>query len=342
LKTKNAAIIPFCGLLATMVALAPNHLMAQALPGPITPPPQSQTAAARPATPKPKPPVIETRTTLDGAWNLNRDESDDPSTKVKPPKGNNGGNGGGYPGGRYPGGGYPGGPMGYPFPGAGGPYPGRGNPGPNQGYDQKTQDLVRRSSSLTIALKNAEIDVTDDEYHKLALFTDGRQLQKPKDDSYLEIAAHWDGDKLITDEKSPQGAKMSRTFELSPNGRQLYETLHIEAVKKQPSLYVQYVYDIPPPGPSHETDPDQPVMKRHSDSSDTAANPQGTQTGGATDPDQPVLKRKSNDSDSASSTPTTQNGGTTSAPPSAPTTSAPDPDQPVMKRRTDNSGETSQ
>ena len=38
--------------------------------------------------------------------------------------------------------------------------------------------------------------MTDDQYRKLVFYTDGRQLQKPKDDSYQEIAAHWDGTKL--------------------------------------------------------------------------------------------------------------------------------------------------
>ena len=60
---------------------------------------------------------------------------------------------------------------------------------------------------MSFALKSAEVDVTDDQYHKMAFFTDGRQLQKPKDDSYREIAAHWDGSQLVSDEKTPQGSK---------------------------------------------------------------------------------------------------------------------------------------
>jgi hypothetical protein len=307
--------------------------MAQSLPGPIAPPAQSQSASTRPAA-KPKPPVIQSRTTLDGDWKLDRDESDDPRTKTQPPKGTNGGNGGNG-GGGYPGGGYPGGPMGRgnPFPGSGGgPNGGQGNRGQNQENDEKLQKLIRRADSLSIALKNAEVDLTDDQYHKIVFYTDGRQLQKPKDDTYQEIAAHWIGSQLVSDEKSPQGAKMSRTFELSQNGRQLYETLHIDAVKSKPSLYIQYVYDIPSPQASHETDPDQPMMKRRSDNSNSDASPQGTQTGGESDPNQPVLKRKSDDSGSASSP----------QPPSPQTGGESDPNQPVMKRRSDNSSSPAQ
>ena len=89
---------------------------------------------------------------------------------------------------------------------------------------------------------------------------------------------------------------MSRTFELSQNGRQLYETMHVDAAKSKPALYIQYVYDIPSAQASRETDPNQPVMKRRSDNSDSAASPQGTQTGGQPDPDQPMMKRRPDNS----------------------------------------------
>ena len=333
MKTKINSIAAFCAVLLAFAVAAPGRLMAQAAPGPMAPPPQSQSTSTRPVAAKSKPPVIQSRTTLDGAWRLNRDESDDPRSKakIKDARGPNGRNGGGYPGGGGypPGGGYPGG--GYPpYPGAGGGRPPRGNGGQEDQYDEKLLEAIRPSSALTFALKNAEVDVTDDQYHKLVFYTDGRELQKPKDDSYQEIAAHWNGSKLETDEKSPQGAKMMRTFELSQNGQQLYETMHIDAVKSKPAVYVQYVFDIPPPQATRETDPDQPVMKRRSDNSDTAS-PQGAQTGTGSDPDQPVMKRRSDDSDSTSNPQGTQTGGSTTSP------QPPDPDQPVMKRRTDNS-----
>ena len=342
MRTNYTAFASLCGFLAGISFACPGRLKAQALPGPITPPPQSQSPSAHPVA-RPKPPVVLSRTTLGGDWKLNHDQSDDPRTKTQAQKGSNGGNGGGgypgggYPGGGYPGGGYPGGPMGggYPFPGSGGGPNGgpRNRGGENQQYDEKLQQVIRRPDSLNVALKDAEVDVTDDQDHKLVFYTDGRQLQKPKDDTYQEIAAHWSGSQLVSDEKSPQGAKMSRTFELSQNGQQLYETLHIEAVKSKPSLYIQYVFDIPPPQTTRQTDPDQPVMKRRSDNSDTNASPQGTQAGGGSpDPNQPVLKRNSDDSGSTSS-PLPQ----ILHPPDPP-----DPNQPVMKRRSDNGNNTTQ
>ncbi len=153
---------------------------------------------------------------------------------------------------------------------------------------------------MSFAIKNPEIDVTDDHYRKMAFFTDGRQLQKPKDDSYQEIAAHWDGKQLVTDEKTPQGSKMSRTFELSQDGRQFFETVHVDRGKSKGLLVIRYVYDVAGTSSQadHESDPDQPVLKRHPDTSDSTSSPQGAQTGQGSDPDQPVIRKRPDDSSS--------------------------------------------
>jgi hypothetical protein len=113
---------------------------------------------------------------------------------------------------------------------------------------------------------NAEVDVTDDQYHRLIFYTDGRQLQKSTNDNYREIAAHWNGSQLVSDEKSPLGGKMSRTFELSRDGQKVYETVNIDRGRSKSPLAVRYVYEIANSQDSRtgrDTDPDQPVLKRH-------------------------------------------------------------------------------
>jgi hypothetical protein len=135
--------------------------------------------------------------------------------------------------------------------------------------------LIRPANSLNFDLKNAEVDVTDDQYRKLIFYTDGRQLQKPTKDNYQEIAAHWNGRQLVSDEKGPQGGKMSRTFELSLDGRQVYETLHIDGSRSRGPLVVRYVYDVansPNTQTGHDSDPDQPVLKRHPDDSNSPSH----------------------------------------------------------------------
>ena len=110
---------------------------------------------------------------------------------------------------------------------------------------QKMHELLSPPVTMTFSMTGAEVDLMDDRDRKRAFMTDGRKLQKSKDDNYQEIAAKWDGNRLVTEEKSPRGGKMSRTFELSPDGRQLYENLHIESSERNHRpLEVHYVYDI--------------------------------------------------------------------------------------------------
>jgi hypothetical protein len=107
------------------------------------------------------------------------------------------------------------------------------------------QEVLNPSRSLTLAeaKKDVEIDMFDDQERKSAFFTDGRKLQKTKDRSSQEIAAHWDGNRLVTDEKSPSGRKMSRTYELSYDGTQLYETLQLTRGRADSQISIRYVYD---------------------------------------------------------------------------------------------------
>lgn len=102
---------------------------------------------------------------------------------------------------------------------------------------------MRPASSLTFSQKDKEFDLTEDQGRKRAFFTDGRKLQKSKDESYEEIAAHGDAIRLVSDEKTPRGGKLSRTFELSPDGTQLYETIQMENNRANSPASFRYVYD---------------------------------------------------------------------------------------------------
>lgn len=85
--------------------------------------------------------------------------------------------------------------------------------------------------------------MTDDQGRKRVFYTDGRKLQKPKDDKYQEIAARWDDKRLVAEEKGPSGRKITRTFELAPDGTQLYETLHMEGGRSGSAVVIRFVYD---------------------------------------------------------------------------------------------------
>lgn len=210
----------------------PLFVSAQAPPGPMTggqPQPPGPGAKAPEAAP-----AVQPRTSIFGAWKLNRDESDDARKKMEDAHRADQGNRGGVR-------------MGGPFPGSGGPYGGRRRgPGDESETDrERMQEVVSAPRSLTIAeaKRNVEVDVFDDQQRKSAIFTDGRKVEKSKDPNNQEIAAHWDGNQLVTDEKSPRGGKMSRTYELSDDGTQLYETLRVPVGRSNSTVSIRYVYD---------------------------------------------------------------------------------------------------
>jgi hypothetical protein len=109
---------------------------------------------------------------------------------------------------------------------------------------QKMRELISPPATMTLSMTGAEVDLVDDRDRKQAFMTDGRKLQKSKDPNYQEIAAKFDGNRLVTREKNPRGDKMSRTFELAEDGRQLYETLHMTTGGNNTPLALRYVYDL--------------------------------------------------------------------------------------------------
>lgn len=235
-------LIAGAGLVLTTVALG------QSAPGPLTPPPQQASSEEVPL-PVAKRVQVPPRKSFAGDWQLNKDESDDPHRKVQQAHGssrspNNGPSmGGTWPGGGYPGGGYPGGYGGN-----------RGNtmPGNDAGAAEKErmQELLDPTIRLNVEQKEPkapEIILTGDQSRKTILYTDGRTLEKPKDaktqQGPQELLARWDGNKLVTEEKVGKNGSMTRSYELSSDGLQLWEDVHLTLGKKNTEVTIRYVYD---------------------------------------------------------------------------------------------------
>jgi hypothetical protein len=114
--------------------------------------------------------------------------------------------------------------------------------------NQKMLDLLRPAMSLAVEVKDSEFDLTDENKQKRAFFTDGRKLQKSKDDSYKEIAALWSAGRLSFDEKGPRNEKITVTFQLARDARQLIETTQVDKGKIYSPVVIRYVYDPAPDG----------------------------------------------------------------------------------------------
>ncbi len=224
------------GQILSMVLLGcPVGARGQAPAGPL-PAAQPQPPSSPDARPQEQSaPAVKPRTSIMGAWTLNPDQSDDARKKMQDARGAGGGRGGVR--------------MGIPGMG-GGPWGGSGRRGGGGGSGndedrQRMQEVLSPARSLTLAeaKKDVEVDVFDDQQRKTAIFTDGRKVQKSKDATNQEIAARWNGNRLITDEKTPSGQKMSRIYELSYDGTQLYETLQLTRGRSNSQVSIRYVYD---------------------------------------------------------------------------------------------------
>ena len=249
MRLSQLRIATYLGILSAFCLLPGYRAMAQAPAGPLPPshplpPPPPQPAAK-------KKPEIAPRKTLAGFWKLNADESDDPRQKFtdarKTRGGPNGSQGGGQGGGQSGGQGGPRIGGGYPYPGGGGPTGpyggGGGRSGNDESYDQM-QEVVQPVNTQDISLRDAEVDSTDEGSNRVIFYTDGRKVQKSDDPSRQEVSAHWNGPQLITDEIGPQKRKMSRTLELAPDGKKMYETWRIDGRRaNSQQVVIRYVYD---------------------------------------------------------------------------------------------------
>lgn len=235
---------------------------------------------------RPEEMAVRQRKQLFGFWRLNVDESDDAHEKLKEasndgtvasPHGGGGGNGGGsQPGGIHVGG------MGSPFPGGGGGGGGSSRRNGNNGTDSELdraqmQELLSPAGSLTVALKDPaaaadakgpgdangaadgqsatapkdpngqEIDVTDDLGRERVYYTDGRKVPKPKDEKYQEFDAYWvESYRLVAEYDGSHGARVTRSYEPAPGGKQLYETVRLERTRSYGPVEIRYVYDLAP------------------------------------------------------------------------------------------------
>jgi hypothetical protein len=238
-KVITSLFIPGIAVAICLLASAAAH--AQAPPGPI-PGGQSQPPAQGSTSPKPQTaPAHPPRQPHDlaGSWKLNHDESDDPRKKMQEARDNRGGSGGG---GRRGGGG-----VGFPGGGGGG----RGGYGGRRGSDtdddrQRMRQLFNPAETLAIMQKDAELDFTDDQGARQAYFTDGRKIEKSKDPKNTQAAAKWNDTRLVSEEKISNSRKLTRTFELSPEGDQLYVTLKLGNDRSDFPMSFHYVYDSVP------------------------------------------------------------------------------------------------
>jgi len=195
---------------------------------------------------------------LTGHWNFNQDQSDDAEQKVhsaqaNSQRGTNNGNGGGYPG---SGGGYPGGGGGMGRGGMGG-MGGMGGRGGGMGRDrggmgnpgggvssQEWDRLAENPKFLRLDQRSDQFVVIDDSDHTQTFYPDGKKHQdKDADGNKISTKASWEGGAFIAETKLPHSEKLTQTFRMSEDGKQLHVITLFEASSGNASVRILRVYD---------------------------------------------------------------------------------------------------
>jgi len=221
--------------------------------GPLPAATPAQTASAAQPTGQSTTESTGARPNFAGRWALNKDQSDDPRQKMRQAMGGGGGGqGGGYGGhGGWGGGGYGGG--GYGGNGGGGRH-GRG-----QG-----EGMLNELSQLTIEQTNSSAKVTGSSGRVLALYsansaaapvsTPGGSSTSSNSssssgsgssgggDDYAPPAAQWQGSQLVAIAERRRGTN-AQTYELSPDGKQLFVTTKMESQRFTEPVVFRLVYD---------------------------------------------------------------------------------------------------
>jgi hypothetical protein len=200
---------------------------------------------------------------ISGHWDFNQDQSDDAQQKVQDAQQNSrvqasNPSGGGYPGsggGTYPGGGgvyYPGagrggmgGMGGMGMPGGG---MGRGGRQSNRGDSVSSDEWDRLAANpkyLRIEQHDDQVVVGDDSDHTQTFYTDGKKHDdKDADGKKITTKSSWEGGAFVAETRLPHSDKLTQTFRVSEDGKQLFVTTRFDASSLAGPVSIRRVYDM--------------------------------------------------------------------------------------------------
>jgi len=176
-----------------------------------------------------------------GAWALNKDLSDQPTDRGSQRDDGAGGRSGGFGRGRRRGG-FGGGGFGGGYGGGGGGY-GRGpqtDPETAQRLRAAMRDITNPPDHLTITRTDSMIVITGPDGRTTRLSPDGKKIKD--DNTGIERKTKWDNGKLVSEISGLGQSKVTQTYAMNPELRQLRITAQIEGGNSQ-ARAVTHVYD---------------------------------------------------------------------------------------------------
>jgi hypothetical protein len=189
---------------------------------------------------------------LAGAWTRNVDLSDAPAARGQQSDdgaargdGSSGGGGGGRRRGGGGGGGFGGGGFGRGGGGGGGRGAGGAgamNPEDAARMRDAMRDITNPSDHLIITQTEAMVVLTAADGRTTRLSPDGKKIKD--DNTKIERKTKWDGGKLVSEINGLGRGKMTQTFAVDPEGKQLRLTVVMEGGSSGQPRTVTQVYDL--------------------------------------------------------------------------------------------------
>lgn len=193
----------------------------------------------------------QNKTPLTGHWSFNQDQSDDAQKRVEDARQNSKtqrSGGGGYPGGGYPGGGM--GRVGIGLPGIGGIGGIGGGHGGHSGHgssvsSQQWDRLADDPEYLRIDQRSDQVVVIDNSNRAQSFYPDGKKHNdKDANGNKVSTQASWESGVLTAHTKLPHAQKLTQTFRLSDDGKQLSVITQFEAPSLNGPVSIRRVFDL--------------------------------------------------------------------------------------------------
>jgi len=198
---------------------------------------------------------------LAGHWDFNQEQSDDARQKVQDARQNSADarrdptttTGGTYPsGGTYPGTGYPAGRVGMGVGGIGWPIgggigrTGRTSQGRGDKVSSQTWDeLAANPNYLRIDQHDDRVVISDDADHTRTFYPDGKKHEdKDANGKKTSTKTDWNGDSLVAESKLGRSGKLTETYRVTADGKQLYVISQFEDSSLAGPVSIRRVYDL--------------------------------------------------------------------------------------------------
>ena len=177
-----------------------------------------------------------------GAWTRNKDLSDAPAGRGQQGDDSDRGRGDGSGGGRRRGGGGRGGGFGRGGGmGRGGGGAERANPDDIARIRDAMRDITNPSDHLIITQTDSMVVLTGADGRTTRLSPDGKKIKD--DNTKIERKTKWDGGKLVSEISGLGPGKMTQTFAVDPEGKQLRVTVVMDGGRSGQPRTITQVYD---------------------------------------------------------------------------------------------------